>query len=370
MPSAVCGPLEHLESIQKLVHEAVTGLGSSSSGAASVGQTSVPRSWNTLESTGSFSVLVFGGEMQIEVDDDLDDEAVAAGLAAADHDQAVPPTLYSGTRGIMGSVAHVAPMQGWAPAPEPAPPPLRAHVTASEPERYDIADGPATEDPYGTPIGSGRSESSTPRRWLSTAAGAFDDLLSTQAACVLAAVLLSLTPIVRAATYAVAALGFFVVVAWRNFVRLSTALVLTAVAGMSALGWFFDEFEILYWSVFGLVLAMGLWWLYPLRWGGDGELPRAVAQQAGSFWWRAIRFVGRKLISVFRRPAQPVRPLEMSRPQTPCHHPTMLPGAQLAARQALRAPSLASTVGQREPSPMSEAGVSGLATAPIGPANH
>ena len=192
------------------------------------------------------------------------------------------------------------------------------------PERYDIADGPATEDPYGTPVGSGRSESSTPRRWLSTAAGAFDDLLSTQAAFVLAAVILSFTPIVQAATYAVAALGFFVVVAWRNFVQLTTALVLPAVASASALGWFFAEFDIAFWLVFGLVLALVLWWFYPMRWGGDGELPRAVSQQAESFWWRSIRFVGGKLISFFRRPAQPKRPIEMLQPQTPHHQAIQL----------------------------------------------
>ena len=71
----------------------------------------------------------------------------------------------------------------WVPAPEPAAPPLRAHVAASELERFDIADGPATEDPYGTPIGSGRSESSTPRRWLMNTAGAFDDSARRQHSC-------------------------------------------------------------------------------------------------------------------------------------------------------------------------------------------
>ena len=86
-------------------------------------------------------------------------------------------------------------MQNWVPAPELAAPPLRAQDAATEPERFDIADGPATEDPYGTPIGSGRSESSTPRRWLLSTAGAFDGLLSTQGAFVLAAVLLSFTPV-------------------------------------------------------------------------------------------------------------------------------------------------------------------------------
>ena len=348
-----------------MVLETITGLGSSSSGAASVGQAIIPQSWNTLESAGSVSFPA----MQLNVDNDLDDEDVAAGLAAADHDHATSPTLYSGTRGIMGTVAHVLRMQNWVPAPELAAPPVRAKVAATEPERFDITDGPVTKDPYGTPIGSGRSESSTLRRWLSKTAGAFDDLLSTQEALVLSALLLSLTPVIQAAAYAVAALGFFVVVAWRNFVQLTTALVLPAVASASALGWFFAEFDIAFWLVFGLVLALVLWWFYPMRWGGDGELPRAVSQQAESFWWRSIRFVGGKLISFFHRPAQPKRPIEMLQPQTPHHHPTMLPGAQLAARQALMAPSPASMVGQREPSPMSEAGVSGLATDPIGPAN-
>ena len=136
---------------------------------------------------------------------------------------------------------------------------MRAQVAATEPERFDIADGPVTEDSYGTSVGSGRSEPSTPRRWLSNTAGAFDDLPSTQASFVLSAVLLCVTQVIQAAAYAVAALGFFVVVAWRNFVRLYIALVSTAVASASALGWFFAEFEIAFWSVFGLVLALALW---------------------------------------------------------------------------------------------------------------
>ena len=96
-----------------MVLETITGLGSSSSGAASVGQAIIPQSWNTLESAGSVSFPA----MQLNVDNDLDDEDVAAGLAAADHDHATSPTLYSGTRGIMGTAAHVLRMQNWVPAP-------------------------------------------------------------------------------------------------------------------------------------------------------------------------------------------------------------------------------------------------------------
>ena len=67
-------------------------------------------------------------------------------------------------------------------------------------------------------------------------------------------------------------------------------------AGTATVGWFLHEYSVIVAMALLVILAGVGCWFWPDEWGGDGELPRAVAAQATSVWWECLRGCGNGII--------------------------------------------------------------------------
>ena len=376
------GPcLESLEIVQGLTAEALELLGGfananvagSEASGHLVGSGASLSSWQAVDAAGppQEGADLFGPDDEDENDQDLQ-EALSASM-----EQRNGASLFAGTRGF--SAPDQLPAASWIPSHPGAQTPRGPRPA----EQFDIAsparrpsgaqveavaeeeEQAATSDPYPTPLGSGRSESS-PRQFMSSIWAWVDEALLSQLAALLAAVGLISTPVLSSAVHIIGAVGFAVVVTWRHFVRMSMAMTAFAAAGATATWYFLSELLMDFpaWIVGYVAVAVcaagALRFLWPGNWGTRGEAHvRVHAWTSGllSIWstWvmGAVRAVTPDPRPLPTAPDRQVPPRRLI--------PPILPGAQLAARQSEK-------VSLKSISPLSSLGHDRLSSTP--PQSH
>ena len=103
--------------------------------------------------------------------------------------------------------------------------------------------------------------------------GAVDGFLRHPFVFFLASLSLAITPVVTSLPYAVSAIGFAIVVAWRHFVYMGTAAVAVSIATATLVGWFFSEHTAVFWAICAVVAGSILWAIWPERLGDGSRLP-------------------------------------------------------------------------------------------------